>query len=1011
MAGFFIAPNYSSVQEFTFSIPSIPVSTNTTIQTNATSLQSNEDSQQKIQQLQNELTRIRSEADSLRVQQKKIQNNANLSVQQKNQELQKIQNEMTQLRKQYETNKAELEQTKQKYRLPVEISQQRIIKLEKELNDSRKEKKNIQQEKEKVNQNIVNLQSQLNNKKQQYNQNQTTITQLRTNLTQVRENTREKNNLQSQLNNALRTKQETNTQIQNLREQLQKEQETKQQVAQQATQEKATSNAIKKQLADLQKQLEQQQIQLEQADSARKKQEALINTWRNTLGVEKGATSNQIKKAIQTLKTNKNRVQELQQLQNNLRSSLDLAENQSIQNALTQKLEELNQLSQAQSNLNKLKNALRKQYSMSENSSLNNLIASINTAERTRREAQEKEKREAKKAECKLKLTKFKQELQRKLDTFKRIEDKYNTKPDEIKQQLTLQHNELQTIQQAYFGLLKKFNNNNNIQTLNNLNKNNIQNSICESKIIIPDIEELNTRYGTELANINEDIAGSVRVYVRVKKLPSENADSVVQNTTAHDISIACSGMIIQEGGQEVFFNASSKLPPNIFKNFYGVFPSSYNNRSVFRGLEVNTEIPRNLTKNTDDGRGIYRIFHQLASGYNAVLFGYGLSGSGKTYTLLGSGKETPGVVQLGLEYATKTLGATQIEVKYVFEQYVDYVRATGESIFSYMRGTLIPLYGNEVVKTLFNNVIKGGDTKKPYQMNSFIKNDKTIQNSKNPYRVSFPTTNQDFNEKFNQFIQVINQHREQKGRIKATPNNQESSRSHLYIVLQITFPNNITSYLTIVDMAGKESPQGIFNTFKDKNFTKPDDYNQGKWNAMTNKIQSANIFQTQTTLGGYLSQLFSQGKTLDKEYPYQVIKEGIYINETLNHLKWYFKKKNGITEKFKINRSVSEYSPDNYMASPEQEENYRYFYDNINTEMKSITKKSKTIKVHTDPHFDALMVPILQWLDTKLSAPTNAKQSYKPTKFVMFCTVRTEEAFCNQTLETLKFADSIKST
>ena len=53
---------------------------------------------------------------------------------------------------------------------------------------------------------------------------------------------------------------------------------------------------------------------------------------------------------------------------------------------------------------------------------------------------------------------------------------------------------------------------------------------------------------------------------------------------------------------------------------------------------------------------------------------------------------------------------------------------------------------------------------------------------------------------------------RKDKGFIKATPNNEFSSRSHLFITLKITNGEKV-GYLTLVDMAGIEDPMDLTYT------------------------------------------------------------------------------------------------------------------------------------------------------------------------------------------------------
>jgi hypothetical protein len=173
------------------------------------------------------------------------------------------------------------------------------------------------------------------------------------------------------------------------------------------------------------------------------------------------------------------------------------------------------------------------------------------------------------------------------------------------------------------------------------------------------------------------------------------------------------------------------------------------------------------------------------------------------------------------------------------------------------------------------------------------------------------------------------------------------------------------------VDTAGRESPIDIFKTFVDT---------------------------SKTSLGSIMSP--SGKKTIDPRYVkngldpaytpqhiFEVLKEGFYINETINHLTYYFNKKNYkeiITGK--QSKNADEYNVSKFYVTPSVEE------DLINESN------------------NCLMIPILKFLD-KLSGSDTAQGRFKPTKFIMMCMVRQEERYCDQIHETLEFAEKVKSS
>ena len=59
-------------------------------------------------------------------------------------------------------------------------------------------------------------------------------------------------------------------------------------------------------------------------------------------------------------------------------------------------------------------------------------------------------------------------------------------------------------------------------------------------------------------------------------------------------------------------------------------------------------------------------------------------------------------------------------------------------------------------------------------------------------------------------------------------------------------------------------------------------------------------------------------------------------------------------------------------------------------------------------------MIPILKFLDnlsTRAKEEDQSTQDWKPTKFITICAVRQELNYCDQTTETLEFAQSVKSS
>ena len=454
------------------------------------------------------------------------------------------------------------------------------------------------------------------------------------------------------------------------------------------------------------------------------------------------------------------------------------------------------------------------------------------------------------------------------------------------------------------------------------------------------------------LTNIYEDLAGAVRIYIRIKPLFGKER---LQNTVEIDqvekkrlksLSIDCSANP----------NTAYKQRTS-FGEFYGIFDQDFSNLDVYTG-QAATVLPdaNSLIINTDDiiessetiSPGIYSTFKQVQDGYSIVIFGYGLSGSGKTHTLIGS-KGVPGVLHYGL---ANLENISSIKLKYLFEQYYDRIN-----------------FNNRQVSGRIHNLVG-----KIPQLKDVSKDETTEFQKRLPDHINLSSLKI---EDIYAVTDIIEQYRIEQKRIKQTPNNPVSSRSHLYFVFEITFKNGKTGYVTIVDTAGRESPVDIFNTFiETSKTTLPSVMAPPPVGGVSNiEKNMKNIYKTVYT----------------SDHIYDILKEGFYINETINHLIYYFNLKNGKTIKTP-KQSVDErynvlYKIENYFVQPKQEsENI----DGVN---------------------NALMIPILKFLDNLSTKSKESKQEWKPTKFITICCIRQELDYCDQTMETIQFAQNVKST
>jgi hypothetical protein len=454
------------------------------------------------------------------------------------------------------------------------------------------------------------------------------------------------------------------------------------------------------------------------------------------------------------------------------------------------------------------------------------------------------------------------------------------------------------------------------------------------------------------LTNIYEDLAGAVRIYIRIKPLVGkerlQNTVTIdqVENKRLKSLSVDCSADP----------NTIYKKPSS-FGEFYGIFEEDYSNLDIYTGQKGTVASNTNsLIVNTEDiiessetiSPGLYSTFKQVEDGYSIVIFGYGLSGSGKTHTLIGS-KGVPGILHYGL---ANLQGVSAIKLKYLFEQYYDKIN-----------------FNNRQVSGKIHNLVG-----KIQQLKEVSRDETTEFQKRIPGHINISALRV---EDIYAVTDIIEQYRIEQKRIKKTPNNPVSSRSHLYFVFEITFTNGKTGYVTIVDTAGRESPVDIFNTFID-----------------TTKTTLPSVMAP-APVGG-ISNIQKNMKDIHKDqytpsHIFDVLNEGFYVNETINHLIYYFNIKNG-----KI------------IKTPKQSVDERY---NVQYKIQNYFVQPKQEMVNIDGANNVLMIPILKFLDNLSTKTKDTKQDWKPTKFITICCIRQELNYCDQTMETVQFAQNVKST
>lgn len=292
------------------------------------------------------------------------------------------------------------------------------------------------------------------------------------------------------------------------------------------------------------------------------------------------------------------------------------------------------------------------------------------------------------------------------------------------------------------------------------------------------------------------------------------------------------------------------------------------------------------------------------------VMLGYGASGSGKTHTLIGQDSLVENILM--------KLDISNINLK-IDEIY----------------GTLIP----------------GPD-----------KNESTFSSETVFEQKTIDKTNA---------ISEIKKSNEQR-KIKKTPNNDVSSRSHLFFILKLTLKNGVESQLVIIDLAGKENPFEISTKLLNIQPTATVLYlRKSKIEELLTNISSLKSFilewpteiKEKAPEGVLLSpngRKLNNWRKADKtkkdldlwmqkqyqehfenigyhkipdlhQYIQDLLSESFFINESINTVALILKRHNKKNVKAKITNIRNEQSVDHFFEIPEESKFYKYFTTIIN--------------------------------------------------------------------------------
>lgn len=493
-------------------------------------------------------------------------------------------------------------------------------------------------------------------------------------------------------------------------------------------------------------------------------------------------------------------------------------------------------------------------------------------------------------------------------------------------------------------------------------------------------LEKEGIEINKNLINSNEDINGMVRIFIRVK------GGKVDGDIIKYDVD----GEMV--GDKNITINYDGK-PIIKYGPFYDIFNKDMTNENIFNKLDS--------------------TFDQIQSGYHIALFGYGYSGSGKSYTLINKSENDYGVLIRAVKYyLDKGLNVSIDSIKELYNN--TYNREDAKEVKDY-----------GIKKTVID-MLKDNDELKM--------DDLEIKDVKGMVKI----------------IEDIELKRTAKKRIKATINNPVSSRGHLFITLNVGDKGK----LTICDMAGREDPLEIWensvidlktgdlygdisgndsmyigsvsaeeskkrkdNTdvslknlnakYKNKFDIEKSTTITGRFlHSTTNEIDTNNIrAQLESSIIGKSAEkdkddaakriCESNDKVFRVKVGYKPLikildvidtcKEAHYINETLNHMIYYFDNLKGI--KRNIKTGIYEKKNNTFIYHPE-----RLIFDIDNTHNELIG-----------------MIPILEKIQgiVKDKNGNETSRSIKPPKYCLFACARQEkkEKFLEASIKTLEYA------
>lgn len=298
---------------------------------------------------------------------------------------------------------------------------------------------------------------------------------------------------------------------------------------------------------------------------------------------------------------------------------------------------------------------------------------------------------------------------------------------------------------------------------------------------------------GRDLTSLNETFLNAVRIFVCVQPI----LKGQTKPADANKLSMTVTGKI----GSKYFELLKGEETTGPFYDVIEMPNTESNPESPEAGILYQKMSP---------------MVDQITKGFQLILFGYGYSGSGKTYNLLYPCK-APNVGGLAQQIINRfDKERSKVELYEVFELCFESITAASgsglSSVTGYVRGsrkhttrevpnTKVKEMTEVTVVQEYDQMVYNFNTSKDIAVVKFDGLLAAIEKFRSPEPEAAAAA--DLNATYVDLL---------KRTIRPTSNNPSSSRSHLFIVLKIT-TNDVPGYLTICDMGGRENPIEIYHT------------------------------------------------------------------------------------------------------------------------------------------------------------------------------------------------------